>query len=242
MRFSVFYCQLSDDKCLLHSIWLSYFCRENVVGYQTKTVPAGFSLNTPTFVDVSNISGTSLQNFKLVGSAGDGTETIQVIEADGSCNTAYQWLTEENSGMPDGWYDENWAPVENTIVPGLGFLMNVGADVEAQFAGQVKVGNLQVTIPAGFTVVGNSLPVDISIQDMKLTTCLGDGTETIQVIELDGSCNTAYQWLTEENSGMPDGWYDENWSAVTLEVKAGTAFLFNVGSEAVLDIPAVVAL
>ena len=107
----------------------------NVVGYQTKTVKAGFSLNAPTFLDV-NSDGFDLSNFKLgETAAGDGTEQIQVLDENGQNNENWVWLN-GNMGMEDGWYDAvTWSPITYDVKPGEAFLINV-------------VSEVQMTIPA----------------------------------------------------------------------------------------------
>ena len=124
----------------------------NVVGYQTKTIPAGFSLSTPTFQDIG-AEGLDLQNFKLADTAaGDSTEMIQFLDADGQCTEMWVWLN-ANAGMEPGWYDFNtWAPIVKTVVPAVGYLMNSVSPVDMVVSGQVKSGEtsipLQYCIPS----------------------------------------------------------------------------------------------
>ena len=210
----------------------------DIVGYQNKTVTTGFSLQTPTFTDIG-VDSYDLANFKFVDGAGDGTETIQVLDASGVNNETWAWLTAANSGMPDGWYDFNtWAPIVASIVPGDGYLMNVSADVDVQFAGQVKKGKTTVTIPAGFFIAGNCTPSPVSIQSLKLVNAAGDGTETIQVLDATGVNNETWAWLTEANSGLPDGWYDFNtWEPIVATIAPGEAFLMNVSADVDMEVP-----
>ena len=210
----------------------------NVVGYQTKTVKAGFSLNAPTFLDV-NSDGFDLSNFKLgETAAGDGTEQIQVLDENGQNNENWVWLN-GNMGMEDGWYDAiTWQPVTKKIVAGNGYLMNVAADVEMTVAGQVKDSITTITLNAGFTVAGNNSPVNFDIQNIKIIDGAGDGTEQIQVLDENGQNNENWVWLNG-NMGMEDGWYDAvTWSPITYDVKPGEAFLINVVSEVQMTIPA----
>ncbi len=210
----------------------------DVVGYQTKTVTTGFSLQTPTFTDVG-VDGYDLANFKFVNGAGDGTEVIQVLDANGVNNETWAWLN-GNVGMPDGWYDSvSWEPIAATIVPGDGYLMNVSADVDMQFAGQVKNGKTTVTVPTGFFVAGNCTPMPISIQSLKLVNAAGDGTEVIQVLDENGVNNVTWAWLNG-NVGMADGWYDSvTWESIDATIAPGEAFLMNVSADVDMEVPSV---
>ena len=210
----------------------------NVVGYQTKTLDAGFSLSTPTFLDVGQTS-MDLQNFKLgPNAAGDGTEVIQFLNEGGQNTEIWVWLN-ANMGMEEGWYDINtWEPITQSIVPAVGYLMNVSAPVDMLVAGQVKTDKTTVTIPAGFSVFGNNTPVDVDIQSIKLgEAALGDGTEVIQFLDDGGQNTEIWIWLNA-NMGMEEGWYDINtWQPIEYTVKAGEAFLMNVTAPVEMTIP-----
>ena len=211
---------------------------QNVVGYQTKSISAGFSLSTPTFLDVGQ-EGMDLQNFKLgANAAGDGTEMIQFLDDEGINTQIWIWLN-ANMGMEEGWYDFNtWEPITETIVPSAGFLMNVSASVDMLIAGQVKSDKTTVTLPAGFSVVGNNTPNNIDIQSLKLgEAAAGDGTEMIQFLDNEGINTQIWIWLNA-NMGMEEGWYDFNtWEPIEYTVKAGEAFLINVAADVEMTIP-----
>ena len=214
---------------------------QEIVGYQTKTIKAGFSLNTPTFTDVGS-DGIDLSKFKLLNAAGDGTEVIQVLEQDGSCSTIWTWLNTDAGVEKDGWYDnDTWKPISKTVKLGQGYLMSVDADVDLQTAGTVKKNSSVVKLPAGFNVVGNATPCEIDLQNMKLINAAGDGTEVIQVLEQDGSCSTIWTWLNTDAGVEKDGWYDnDTWDPIVKTVKPGTAFLIAVDADTELELPAVV--
>ena len=209
-----------------------------VVGYQTVTIPAGFSLWTPTFVDV-NATTFDLANFRLAdNAAGDGTEQIQVLDADGLVTQTWVWLN-ETAGMDPGWYDFNtWEPVSTPIRKGEGYLINVLADVDLLMKGVVLAGERSATLTAGFNVFGNNAPVEIALADIKLSAdAAGDGTEQIQVLDADGLVTQTWVWLNE-TAGMDPGWYDFNtWEPVETSIAPGQAFLINVLADVDLTMP-----
>ena len=212
---------------------------QEIVGYQTKTIKAGFTLNTPTFTDVGS-DGIDLSNFKLLNAAGDGTEQIQVLDSNGINSTIWVWLN-ENAGMEDGWYDsDSWEPISEIVTPGQGYLMNVKKDVEASISGAVKQDKTVLNIPAGFIVCGNSTPGDIELNKFKVLNGAGDGTEQIQVLDSNGINTEIWVWLNE-NAGMEDGWYDsDSWEPITQSIQSGSAFLINVKGETQIEIPAAI--
>ena len=181
----------------------------------------------------------NLQNFKLGASAaGDGTEVIQFLDGEGQNSETWTWLN-ANSDMEEGWYDFNtWAPITANIHPGVGYLMNVSAEVEMLVAGQVKKGKTTVTIPSGFSIYGNNTPANINLQNIKLgASAAGDGTEVIQFLDGEGQNTETWTWLNA-NSDMEEGWYDFNtWAPIDYTVKAGEAFLLNVTADVEMEIP-----
>lgn len=67
----------------------------------------------------------SIQGISLSGSGitAAGTESIQIVDADGNISASYFWYTMDAMGMADGWYDENFELVEKDISAGEGFLL-----------------------------------------------------------------------------------------------------------------------
>ena len=75
---------------------------------------------TPTFENVDGSTHT-VQDLKPVDAVGDGSITLQTMSADGSAWVGdYQWWTEADMGMPDGWYEPNSGELATEILtPGL---------------------------------------------------------------------------------------------------------------------------
>ena len=210
-----------------------------VVGYQTVTIPAGYSLWTPTFVDV-NSDGFDLAHFRLADTAaGDGTEQIQFLDEKGLNTQTWVWLN-ETAGMDPGWYDINtWDPVSTTIRKGVGYLITVDQDIDLLMKGVVLAGERSVTLATGYNVFGNNSPVEIKLSDISLAdTAAGDGTEQIQVLNEKGVNNETWIWLNK-NAGMDPGWYDINtWDPVETPIAPGKSFLITVDQDVVVTMPA----
>ena len=75
----------------------------NVVGYQANAVPNGYSMITPSFVNVDG-SDYAIDNFLLNGVA-DCDATVQVVNPDGSWGANGVWFN-EYEGLPSGWFTD----------------------------------------------------------------------------------------------------------------------------------------
>ena len=89
----------------------------NIVGYQANAVPTGYSMVTPSFV---NVDGTdyNIDNFLLNGVA-DGNATVQVVNPDGSWGTQGFWFNAYGD-LPAGWFADSLGttPADITLAPG----------------------------------------------------------------------------------------------------------------------------
>ena len=201
----------------------------NGVGYNNRTATAGFSLQCPTFVPVDGTT-VKFSDIQLVGGKGDLSETIQILDENGQCPTTYVWA--------DAWYCmDPFEDVSEKPLPanGRGVYMHVDNAVAIQFAGQVEKGALNRTIPAGFSILGNSSNVPLTLGDLKLIGAKGDLSETIQVLDENGQCPTSYVWA--------DGWYcmDPFGSVDDLPVAAGEGIYFHMDNPVTLQLPAQLA-
>ena len=103
----------------------------NTVGYQEISLVTGFNMITPTFLNTGATDATyDIQDIKLSDVDGNygnnGTEQIQILDADGNVSDTYVWLNDSVTGVGDKWCDGDLNPVENvTIQPGTGFLLAV---------------------------------------------------------------------------------------------------------------------
>jgi len=215
----------------------------NIVGFNNKPTENGFVLVAPSFTAVGG-GEYNLADFKLgANAADDGSIQIQVLTDAGVNEQTYIWLG-ANMGYEPGWYDfDLWTQISATIKPGQGFLINIPSGGEAPdvtTAGEVALESKQVELPTGFTILGNTTPVDQNISKFTLADdAKSDGSIQIQVLTTAGVNEVTYVWLGED-MGMDPGWYDfGSWSAITVDIKAGEALLFNNPNDpTTLTIPA----
>ena len=191
---------------------------------------SGYSFIIPTFKDVgAGTASYDLQNIKLVGGYGDGgTEMIYVYNENASLTgDVYCWGTVEDSAgdmdyTVDGWYNGQYGTelvTDVTLPLGTGLylcLSDISTGAKVQYSGEVYQDSLEQTLEnAGYNMIGNSTPVAIDLQDIKLVGAYGDGgTEMIYVYNENASLTgDVYCWGTIEDSAgdmdyAVDGWYN----------------------------------
>jgi len=140
----------------------------NIVGYQTISIPQGYKMATSTFVPVGS-DGTTLRLGDIVPNAnfdyfaGDNVQFFNPTGSGSVTNTAsymdgYGWFEFET---PANMLDDMEIPAGTGI-----FVYTAGTDVDFLVAGEVALGQLILGVPAGYTVVGNSSPVAITLGDI----------------------------------------------------------------------------
>jgi len=188
----------------------------NIVGYQTLSLPTGYKMTTSTFVPVGS-AGTDLRLGDIVpnGSfdyfAGDNVQFF-AINGDGTVSSTVSYMANY------GWFDFNNPSVmvdDMTIPAGTGmFVYTSGTGVEFLVSGEVKVDSFALLPSAGYTVVGNSTPVAITLSDIvpnaQFDYFSGDN---IQFFNPDGSGTVSI--TASYMTGY--GWFDFNNPSVMLD-------------------------
>lgn len=202
-------------------------------------------MKTSTFKAING--SYKISDIKATGAKGDGTDTIQKINADGSWGDLYYYYTMDGSGwLEDGWYLSDGAtPVSDSDIIGIGeaFIVSAGSDFEFTFAGQVITGKPEITVQTGYSIIGNPTPTRVNLNDIKVSNATGAGSDTAQKINADGTWGNLYYYLTLDGSGwLEDGWYKEDGSTPVSDedfLEAGESMMFNTASDVTLTFPAV---
>ena len=159
---------------------------------------------TSTFVPVLSI-GDSLRLGDVLPSnfsGGDG-DTVQFFNLNG--NGAIETTATYYEGY--GWFDySSNAPLDDKVIPvGSGmFAFSSQADAEFLVSGQVKLEPISLPVAAGYTVVGNSSPVDIILGDVVPSNFSGGDGDTIQFFNPNGNGSV----LTTATYYEGYGWFD----------------------------------
>lgn len=164
----------------------------NIVGYQTLTLPAGYKATTATFVPVGS-DGTTLRLGDVIPKnfSGDNGDTVQFLNLNGN-GTAVTTATYYDGY---GWCDFNNTEImldDMTIPAGTGmFVYASQSGAELLVAGQVALDALGLNVATGYTIVGNSSPVAITLGDITPSNFSGDFGDTAQFLNQSGNGTVA---------------------------------------------------
>jgi hypothetical protein len=218
-----------------------------VVGYQEVAVPAGSSMRTSTFKAISG--NYKISDIKVTGALGYGTDTAQKINANGSWGDLYYYLTMDGTGyVEDGWYKDDFGgtPVTDADVLEFGeaLIITASGDFTLTYAGQVASGVPTVSVPAGSSIIGNPIPVGVTLSEVAVSGALGYGTDTAQKINANGSWGDLYYYLTMDGTGyVEDGWYKDDFGGVAVTsadaLDAGESMIFTAAADLTLTFPTV---
>jgi len=194
----------------------------NIVGYQTISMPTGYRDYTSTFIPVGG-DGTAIRlgDITPANFSGDNGDTIQFFNLNGSGSVS-NTVTYYDSY---GWCDASSFEVldDMTIPIGTGmFVYSSQADVTFTVAGEVKLDSFQLNVAAGYTVVGNSSPVAITLGDVVPTNFSGDNGDTAQFFSTTGDGAVVTTATYYDNYG----WCDASSFALldTMVLNPGDAF------------------
>ena len=234
----------------------------NIVGYNEINLDAGFTSVAGTFCTVGD-EGIDIQAIKLVGDGvTSGADTLQLLNENSVATEIFTWATGWDSphydaeGNPvDCWMNAGWDDWEvRTLSKGTGMLINTqNPGCKIRCSGEVRKEASFVTLGAGFTMLGNTTPVDVDIQKIRLldgddpTALVTSGADTIQFLNDESVANEIYTWATgwdsphyDEEGNPVDCWMNAGWDDwQVMDVTAGRAFLINVQNAGVkIKLPA----
>ena len=197
-----------------------------VVGYQSVNTVAGFNFIAPTFESVTE-TGVSIQDIKLGDGASEYSDSVQVLDDGGATTETYFWTA-------DGWVDGNTFEVtDKKITAGASVLVDTANPLKVTMSGKVGEAEYKTTSVAGFNFVGNTKPVDIDIQKIKLIGDASEYSDSIQILDDGGATIETYFWTA-------DGWVDGNtFELATKNIPAGQGLLIDTANAGVsITVPA----
>ncbi len=193
-----------------------------------------------------------IQELKLLGAAGEGSEVFQPLDADGNYLDPYTWYSAEMAsyfgGTKEGWYDSNGTLVTLSLGLGNGFYISIDVPasgyeaIKVQTSGSVRLTALAKTLYSGYNITGNSSPIVQDIQNFKLKGAPGEGSEVLQPLDSAGNYLDPYTWYSAEMAsyfgGTTAGWYDSNGTLVVMPLDPGKGIFISVASDVEIEIPA----
>jgi hypothetical protein len=210
---------------------------ENVVGYQTVSCPAGFTVFAPTFLTVGGTPFT----FKDITGSMEWFDNLQFFDSTGDVNFTAYWQTVDTApGGIAGWYDGSDQPLANTEIPaGQAFFISLANAGTVTVKGQVNASPVTVTSAAGFTVTGNCMPKNVKYGDLVVTGI--EWFDNIQFFDATGDVNFTAYWQTVDTApGGIAGWYDgSDQPLANTFIPAGQGFFLATANAGVtVQIPA----
>ena len=216
----------------------------NVVGYQEITLKPGYNIFAPTFDGVS--ATLDIQDLKLQGVPGDGSDVIWVLDSDGIVTgDTYYWFSKEITGAAtDFWSADGETPLKRPIVSGEGFYVYTESEeASVMVSGSVKIGNYSKNLIPGYNLTGNFSPIAQNIQNLTLSGVPGDGSDVIWVLDSDGIVTgETYYWFSKDVTGADkDFWSADGENPLDLTFEPGEGiYLYTEATDAKINLPAVI--
>ena len=133
----------------------------------------GATLQTMQFESIGQDGKFNLQDFKVSGDEADYVVQISVVNHIGVKLQTYVWTcTGGESGEESMWLNSDFEEMTEQVYfePGQALYIEGGNDTQiVQSAGQVPTKDAVVQLCNGATLVGNSMPVPVNLQDITVT-------------------------------------------------------------------------
>ena len=214
---------VTSAMALIAGLAMAQVQSANTVGFmdiKDENADEGFNVVCPTFTSVG-YNTVTLSDLTLEGDdVAVRQDNLQIFDADGNAEYQYQWRA-------NGWYDVGAKAYVNdeVIDRAQGVIIDsYNGGISIRSVGEVNVTAVEVeNCVEGFNVVGNPLPVDVTLGDVTLEG--NDVTvrqDNLQIFDADGNAEYQYQWRAS-------GWYDVGTKAYVNDET------FPVGQGAILD-------
>ena len=161
----------------------------------------------------------AIQDIKLEGEVTEYSDSIQILDKGGATEATYLWTA-------DGWIDGTFALTDVSLTPGQSILLDTANKVSVSMSGEVRKTSYTTESVSGFNFVGNTTPVEIDIQKIKLAGAYTEYSDSIQILDEGGATVETYLWTA-------DGWIDGTFSLATKSIEAGLGLLIDTANEGV---------
>ena len=197
----------------------------NVVGYNTVRPDGAYYMLGFSFTECQ--TGDARKLDKLVGAFTSGDQIqLPITMPDGVQYdfVIYQYLTLDDDGMPDGWYDGSWGYIGDDVeLPqgdGAWYYSATGLK-DVTVAGEVSKALFSKTFVGAYTMTATGFPVEFNPNDSKFMWSMSSGDQIQVPFTMAGGIQydfDIYQYLTLDDDGMPDGWYDGSWGLIDTAI------------------------
>jgi len=173
--------------CLIAGMVSAQIVSQNIVGYQTIDMPTGYRDYTSTFIPVGS-DGTAIRlgDITPVNFSGEFGDTIQFFNLNGSGSVSATVTYYDGYGWCDAYTLDILDDMTLPVGTGM-FVYSSQTDVSFMVAGEVLTDSFQLNVASGYTVVGNSSPVAITLGDIVPSNFSGENGDTAQFFSATGS-------------------------------------------------------
>ena len=165
-----------------------------MVGYTTDATSDNYNFVTIPFAQVG-YNTSDIQQIALsdndAGVIGYGTENFSVWSGLPTVMSGSEFFLWAPDMDPSGeatacyWGDADQVKTAFSVAAGQAVVINCAADLVKQVAGSVPATDIKLTSVEGYNFIGNPFPVDLSIQNIKVSDdnagVIGYGTENFSV-------------------------------------------------------------
>ena len=231
---------------------------DNIVGYSKITLPANAMTIVGNQFQYIGETSIDLQDIKGIGLGEEGSDYIKIWDpATRTYLTAVYWgasmdgVFDDVNNTPDdydddialgaGWGDLYQTALHSTIVPGQGFWMQSVNGGAVQFSGEVSTDNTVTLAANQMTLVCNTLPMAIELQEIKGEGLGEEGSDYIKIWDpATRTYMTAVYWgasmdgVFDDVNNTPDnydddialgaGWGDLYQTALHADIAVGQGF------------------
>jgi len=173
----------------------------NVVGYVNTDGANGFTVFAPMFVECDD-SGDALLG-KITGNFEPWEDTIQILNDLLDTSDLYYW-TEDDSGLEPVfyWSSDLSSDDSDVVIPrGAGVVIS-STEAVIQNRGQVEATAVSIDCETGYTVLGNPIPVAITLGDITFAG-LSPWDDTLQFFNNQLDTADLYYWIEDDSGDDP---------------------------------------
>ena len=257
----------SAESRVVTPAWGEAVVSSNIVGYEKITVPANkMDIVAVQFQSVGT-NVVDIQSITVEGYSEYGADWIKIYDPTTSRYlTARYWGEDADGGIYDpddeefenplgaGWGDVDQIAIDATLDAGQGVWTQAETGGKLVVSGEVSTNNW-VAVPANkMTLVGNPLPMEVSLQDITVEGYGQYGADWIKIYDPATSRYViARYWGEDADGGIYDpddeefenplgaGWGDVDQIAITATIKVGQGFWTQAEQGGKLIFPAIPA-
>ena len=218
-----------------HSPHRAFFGRNPtsfIVGYAQSGLREGATMTTAQFVGVGTAGGViDLQDLKPQGDDCVDNLNLSTLGPYGDTLITYTWIDYGSDGGAYWTEDGDTKAVGVTFQPSEAFWLQASSDQQSlQSSGEVSKEDITIQLREGATMVGNSTPVEVDLQDI-----LPSGDDCVDNLNLSilgpyGDTLITYTWIDYGSEGGAYWTEDGDTKATGVKIQPGAGVWLQASS------------